>query len=425
MSLLALAWKSLKQRRLASSLTVFSIALGVALAIAVISLRASARKSYTAVAQGYDLLLGPTHGSSLQNVLNTMFQIGDPSGTIPWEVYEQVQEDPRVAVAVPYALGDYFRQFPVAGTSKDLFTVLTDTRGRPVGDELSGRVFREGAWEAVFGSVAAQSTGIRIGDGFQASHGGPGGEEHGEVWEVVGILRPTGTPTDRAIYIPLKTFYAVEGHREEADNIRKARGNDDHGHSHSHGSGDEDHHVHGLTAIGLKLKTYLHRFEVQREFMRDRSDAQASIPVDEVGELMSLVGRVDGVFELIAWLVVFVAGIGILVSLYSTIHGRRREIAILRALGAKQRDIFGVVLLESMLLTLTGGVLGLALGHAGVAAAAPHLLETYGVLADPTPSLMDLQVLGIVLVLGFLTGLLPAWRALRTPVARHLYPTDA
>ena len=133
----------------------------------------------------------------------------------------------------------------------------------------------------------------------------------------------------------------------------------------------------------------------------------------------------DQVFELLAWAVVIVSGLGILVGLYNTIHGRRREIAILRALGARARHVFVVIVLEALLLVLAGGILGLVLGHFALAAAAPELLREYAIRADIAPGLRDVAVLGALLGLGLLAGLLPALRGLRTPVARNLQPQDA
>ena len=438
MTVLGLAWRGVKHRRLSSLLTALSVALGVALVVLVITARESARTSFTRVARGYDLVLGPTHGSALQVTLNTLFHIGDAPGTIPWEVYENIQRDERVSYAVPYAVGDNFRGHHVVGTTTDLFKALKDAQGVKLGDEVRGRLFEADTFEAVVGNQVAAKHGIRLGYEFSVSHGvGGGGVEHAERWTVVGILRPTGTPADRAIYIPLETFYEIDDHEAAADRIRERRseeggeetsngGGDDghhHGHTHSHGDGS-DHHVHGLSAVGVRCYTPVHRFEIRKELMEDRSDAQAVIPVDQVGELLRIIEQVDTLFEGVAWLVVFIAAMSILVGLYNTIAGRRREIAILRAMGARPGHIFSVIVLESLLICLIGGVSGLVLGYLGLAAAAPTLLETYGVTIDLGTGTLQLQVLAALVVVGLVAGLLPAWRGLRTPVAENLHPVD-
>ena len=409
----------------------------VALVVLVVTARESARTSFTRVARGYDLVIGPTHGSALQVTLNTLFHIGDAAGTIPWEVYEKVQADERVSYAVPYAVGDNFRGHHVVGTTADMFTALKDAKGVKLGAEVRGRLFERDTFEAVVGNQVAAKHGIRLGYEFSVSHGvgGTGGVEHAERWTVVGIMRPTGTPADRAIFIPIDTFYEIDDHQTAADKIRERRGESDdepengggsgHSHSHGHSHGDgSDHHVHGLSAVGVRCYTPVHRFEIRKEFMEDRVGAQAVIPVDQVGELLRIIEQVDTIFEGVAWLVVVIAGISILVGLYNTIAGRRREIAILRAMGARPGHVFSVIVLESLLICLIGGVLGLLLGHLALAAAAPLLLEKYGVTIHVSTGALQLQVLAALVGVGLVAGLLPAWHGLRTPVAENLHPTD-
>ncbi len=416
MNVLSLAWRSVRQRPLSSVLTAVSVALGVALTIGVLQIREAARDSYAKVAQGYDVILGPTHGSPLTIVLNTMFHIGDAKGTVPWEIYEAAQADERVARAVPYAVGDTFRTHHVVGTSEELFTTLTDRDQTPLGAEIRGRMFHPKRFEAVVGSITAGTNGLRLGDEFFPSHGlTPGGKEHTQdPFVVVGVLRPTGTPADRAIFIPIAMFYEIEDHKKATDILRKQRGDDD----------LEDHRIQGLSAVGIKLHVPYQRYEYLAEFRRGRAQAQAAIPVNEVGELMRLVEKIDVVFELIAYLVVLVAAVGILVSLYNTIQGRRREIAILRALGARPHHVFTVIVLESLLICMLGGLLGLLVGHGAMVATAPTLVERYGVVVSGGFQLLDLQIMIALAVVGVAAGVLPAWRGLRTPVAENLHPQD-
>jgi putative ABC transport system permease protein len=244
------------------------------------------------------------------------------------------------------------------------------------------------------------------GDVFQVSHGTEGGgEEHEEQWTVVGVLRPTGTPNDRAIFIPIDSFYRVEGHGGEATEKRE------------------------LTAIGVRLRVPELLLAWRDEFRRTHKDAQVILPLDQVRKLKVLVGDRDRAFRAMSWLAIAVALLGILVSLYTATLARRREIAILRALGARPGHVFSVIVLEALLLCLLGGAAGLLIGHVGAPAAAPHLLsmlgiDSYGVVVDAGLRPFDLQILVSLAVLGLLAGLLPAWRGLRTPVARNLLPAD-
>lgn len=399
LAVLRLAWRSVRRRPLSSILTALVVALGVALVIAVETVRASADRSFTETARGYDVILGPPQGSPLQVVLSTLFHVDEPPGTLPWSAFDKIEKDPRVAAAIPYAMGDTYRGHRVVGTVPAMFDVLTDGDGRKLEGGMRGRVFGDGRFEAVVGSAVASRTGLGIGTTFGVSHGlVEGGQPHGERWAVVGVLRPTGTAHDRAIYIPIETFYAIPGHTVPG----------------------QEEGQRPLSAVGVRLKSPALRLLILQEYRTETAGAQAVLPSDQVRKLMTIVGDVNRGVTLVAWIVTIVAAVSILVGLYNTIQGRRREIAVLRALGARPAHVFGLILLEALILCLLGGALGLLLGHAGVAAAAPTLLESYGVKVEVGLGAYDLQVLGALIGLGLLAGLLPAWRGLTTPVADNL-----
>jgi putative ABC transport system permease protein len=270
-------------------------------------------------------------------------------------------------------------------------------------------MFRKGRFEAVVGASVARATGLSLGDEFQVTHGlVEASHVHDERWTVVGVLRPSGTAHDRALYIAIDRFYAMPGH-----DAGTAHADHDHG---------EEHEPTALSAIGIRLRTPALRLQYLHEFRTTRTDVQAVHPPDQMRKLAAIVGDVNRGVSVIAWLVTVVAALGILVGLYNTIHGRRREIALLRALGARAHHVFGVILLEAVVLCLLGGVAGILLGHAGLAAAAPTLLERYGVRVVPGLDGSDLTLLGGVVLLGLLAGILPAWRGLTTPVAENLEP---
>ncbi len=458
MSVLGLAWRSIKQRRLSSILTMVSIALGVALTIAIMALRQGAESSYHDTARGYDVILGPTHGSPLQIVLNTMFHVGDAGGTLPWQAYEDAKIDPQVKWAVPYAVGDMYRGHHVVGTNSLMFKALMDAEGVALGEDVRGRVFKDAEpdtkekdllpWEAVVGSMAAAKTGLVRGVQFSVSHGsGAATVQHTEKWTVVGILRPTGTPADRAIFIPIDTFYEVGDHKKGAEFVRDSKekrkkemddarkkhghdhgsGKDDEGHGHD---GEEDGHKHGtkeelgLSAIGIRLKSPILRLRYVANIRNERGAVQAVMPQDQVRELFAIISPLGELLKWIVWMMIVVAGIGTMVSLYNTIHGRRREIAILRAVGAGPQNIFAIIVTEALLLCLLGGLLGLLLGHATVVLIAPYLLTEVGVFLSAGFGMLDVWIMLALAGLGLVIGLLPAVQGLRTPVAENLHPTE-
>lgn len=422
MNVLQLAWIGVRRRPLASALTAVYVGLGAALVLLVAAVKESTARTFADVAHGYDLLLAPQNGAGLTAVLSTLFYVDRPVGTLPYAALERAERDPRVKAAVPYALGDTFRGHRVVGTTARHFEVLTDASGRALGDGLTGRLFGPEAFEAVVGSQVARESGVGLGSVIQATHGLTASPHvHRETWTVVGVLRPTGTPQDRAVFIPLPTFYAIEGHTEQPA-APGAGGHDGHD---AHDAHDE-HDGRRLTGIGVRLTTPFLRLQLFGELRRDGQGVQPVLPADEVRTLLDdVVGPVEAAFRWLAGLVVLVGALGILVGLYNTLQGRRREIAVLRALGARPGHVFVVLLLEAVLLCLLGGLLGLVLGHLAVVLLAPGALAQYGVRLSADPGWLDLQVLAGLAVLGALVGLLPAWRGLRTPVAANLGGVEA
>jgi putative ABC transport system permease protein len=426
-NLFRLAWIGVRRRPLASALTALYIGLGTALALLVVAVRASTERSFQDAARGYDLLLAPQNGSGLQAVLSTLFFVDEPAGTLPWSVYETWSKDPRVKAAVPYAMGDTYKGHRVVGTSADHFAVLTDARGRTLGDGVTGRLFAPDVFEAVVGSLVARAGSLALGGEFQVSHGVKASTHvHAERWKVVGVLRPTGTPQDRAIFIPIGSFYEIEGHQAPAANGADQGGEHGEGEEHEHGGpGAPDEPERRLSAVGLRLMSPYLRLQVFGEIRSAGKDVQAVMPADEVLNLVkNVIGPVDTAFRWTAALVLVVGGLGILVGLYNTLQGRRREIAVLRALGARRAHVFAVILLEGVLLCLLGGLLGLVLGHGAVVALAPTALADYGVRVEADLGLLDLLLLGGLVVLGAVAALLPAWRGLSTPVAPNLSPLE-
>jgi putative ABC transport system permease protein len=438
-----IAVRSLRQRRLSTLLTALGVALGVALVLFVFHVRDSAKRSFDSAGRGYDVVIGGIRTSSITSVLSTVFLLDAPTDRIPKDAYDDVKKDPRVRYAIPYAIGDVFRGHRVIGTTPEFFEAIEDAEGRALSTHIQsgGRVFAGGdEFEAVLGATAAAASGLTLGATFTVSHGlEAGGHAHKEKWTVVGLLDPTGTPNDRAVFITLGSFFHVEGHEEHKKGEAPAMGEGgdaapsmdaDADHDHDHGDADHDHDadhegtgVWAVSSIVVRLKVAPTRLQFIED-MNQRKDLRAAIPQREISRLFDIVANVDGLFRWVAVLVVLTAALMVLVGLYNTIQGRRREIAILRALGARPAHIFEVVVIEAVLTALLGGVLGLVLGHVGVAAAGPYLLETLGVLVGPEPGVLDLVVLGALTALGGLAGVLPAWRALSTPVAENLHPID-
>jgi putative ABC transport system permease protein len=445
--------KNMRQRALATWLTTLSVTLGVALTVAILLIRGGMQQRFEQSTLGYEMVVG-AKGSPLQLVLNTVFNLDISPGNVSWKLFEQLRDDKRVKFAAPFAVGDNYKGFRIVGTTDAYLKEFDFAEGRKF-RLAEGRVFNfderalkeafeEAAArarervarergetpppapprpehehpetaEALIGATVAKETGLKIGQTFIAAHGvqdTAATEHHAHnPWTVVGILAPTQTACDRAIYINLDSFYHIEGH-EIRQNKEKEQAK------------DNDPEVGQISAIVLKLRSPLDALPLYRE-LNDRTDAMAAFPAAEVRKLFDIVGNVDRVLVAQAVLIVIVAGVAIAVSIYNSMSERRREIAILRALGAQRQTIFTIVVLEAMMICTLGAIGGILVGHGIVGAANAVLVHASGFQVPAGQfQWIELAVLAGCVLLGTLSGLGPAARAYRTPVAENLAPTS-
>ncbi len=409
--------RSLRQHLLSTVVTMVSLALGVGLVMAVFTIERQARDAFTGGQSGFDAVLG-ARGSPLQLVLNTIFHLETSPGNIPWSLYEQVHDDPRVALAVPYAVGDQYEGFRVVGTTPELFERAEVTRGEPFRIRAPGRVFEPERREALVGSFAAARTGLRYGATFQPSHGvyeGVADDVHEEEYVVVGVLEPTNTPNDRVIWIPIDGVLHMEGH------VMRGAGEEYHPEP---GEEVPDEHKE-VSAVLLDLKGgFALASQMASSFNREGTEATMAYPIAaSVAQLFDRLGWIQKVLTFVAWLVVAVAAGSVLASIYNTMNERRREFAILRALGARRGTVFRVIVAESATIAAGGALLGFAVHFAVLSVAAGILRAQTGVVIDVLAFDAALVVTPLAVVaLGALTGVVPALKAYRTDVATNLLP---
>ena len=423
MSLFTIAWRSIRQRGLASALTGFSMALGVALVVAVLVIHAVVAESFQRNASlGYDLIVG-AKGGRLQLVLNTVYHLSTPVENIPYSLLKEFTEGqykPYVAKAIPYCLGDNFEGYRVVATVPELFETDPKNKG-PKYAFAHGRNFRrEGFFEGAAGALAARKLGLKVGDTFRPAHGvldDGQGHTH-DAFTIVGVLEPTGTPNDRALFINMEGFYLLENHAKPAPEDQKPAAKHD---DHDHAKEPLPENQRELTAILVRTSSREAGMLLPNK-LNEGNVAQAVLPIREIRELF------DAIVEPIQWLllgltvlIVIVSGVGILVSIYNSMSERKREIAVIRALGARRSTVMTIVLLESVLLSLGGGAVGWLLGRGLIAALSPIIAAQTGVSIGFVPPMAAefLLIPGLVL-LATVVGYLPALTAYRTDVARAL-----
>jgi putative ABC transport system permease protein len=435
MSLLGIAWRNIRQRLLTSLLTCLSLALGVALVVATLVTGGIVKRAFeSGSGLGYNMIVG-AKGSPLQLVLNSVYLISKPIENVSWDFYQEFLPaaerpdgaDGRFAasthVAVPICMGDYFRGHRVVGTNTAYFDRLTVGGGRPFAF-ASGRNFRADEFFAgVLGSAAAASLGLSVGDAFAPTHGADDGKVH-DPFRVVGILARTDTPVDRGVFVNMEGFYLQDGHAKPVEGTPEP----------PPAAGDASAPARlpfaqrEVTAILLDtaalpgLPPELTAMGL-RTAINEGRDGQAALPIAEIRQLLDLFVRpLELLLLLVTALVVLVSAIGILVSMVGSSLERSRDVAIMRALGARRSHVLAVVLIEAVLLAVAGGLAGWVLGHLLVGAIGPFIATNAGVSASVLSSAPGAELLLVpsLVALAIVAALLPALAAYRTDVAKWL-----
>jgi putative ABC transport system permease protein len=415
-AILILAVKSAWARRLTLGLTLVAVALATTLLLAVERIRVDARQSFTQSVSGVDLVVGARSGS-VQLMLYAVFHAGAASNNIGWKSYEAIASHPAVEWALPLSLGDSHRGFAVLGTTPDYFRHFRYGDRQPL-RFTAGQSFA-GVFEAVIGSEVAHQLGYRTGDPITLSHGmselGP--EHEDKPFRVTGILAATGTPVDRTVHVGLEAISAIHldwvggtplpGLTIAPEHVAKF-----------------DLAPKEITAALVGLKQRSDVFRMQR-FVNDfrAEPLLAVLPGVALDELWQTVGLVERTLLAISALVVLIGLAGLAATLLAGLNERRRELAILRALGAGPPQIFAMLTAEGVLVTTLGALLGLLLLTLGSGLAAPWLLERFGiVLGGRWPSGEELTLIGAVIATGLVASLVPGWRAWRMSLSDGLTP---
>lgn len=410
--MISLTLKSLFNRRVTAILTVCSIALSVALLIGVERLRTEAKNSFANTISGTDLIVGARSGP-VQLLLFSVFHIGDATNNISWESYRKIADRPEIAWTIPISLGDSHKGYRVMGTSSDFFAHFQ--YGGNLKPELAeGKRFDQ-LFDVVLGAEVAEKIGYVLGEEVVLAHGT--GEisfvKHDDKpFRVSGILKRTGTPVDRTLLVSLEAIEAihidwrdgspVKGHSLTVERVMQM-----------------DLTPKAVTAFYVGLKSRIAVFAVQRGVNQfSREPLLAILPGVALQELWDLIGVAEGGLLIVSWFVVVVGLSAMLIALLTSLNERRREMAVLRSVGARPLHVFGLVLAESMVLTVVGILVGCLLLYGLLMFWQPLILSEFGILVNiGWFSAHELRLLGIVCLAGFLIGLIPGYRSYRYSLA--------
>jgi len=406
MIILRLAWLSLWNRRGTVLLTICGIAVSVALLLGVQKLRTDLRSSFANTISGADLIVGARSGP-VNLLLYSIFRIGDATNGVSWGIYQRIAAHPEVAWTIPLSLGDSHRGYRVLGTNNDYFTHYRFAQVRALAFVAGGPF--TGLHDAVIGADVARDLEYPLGQSITLSHGD--GEvsfaNHDDLpFTVTGILARTGTPADRTIHVGLEAIEAIHAHEESA------------GHEDAPAALTPD----AITAFIIGLKNRVAAFQIQRDINEYRGEALLAIlPGVTLEQLWQVVGIAETALLAVAACVVLAGLLGMLTAILTSLSERRREMAILRSVGARPVHVFLLLMSEAALLGAAGVILGVVLMHGAVALATPVLESRYGLfLSGNGITAMEPVIGAIVVVAALLVGAVPAWRAYRNTLADGL-----
>ncbi len=410
--IVSLSLKSLRNRWPTAALSIFAIAVSVALLLGVEKIRADARTSFANTISGTDLIVGARSGG-IQLLLYSVFRIGNATNNISIGSYREIAGHPQVAWTIPLSLGDSHRGFRVLGTNQDYFRHYRYGRKQPLAF-TAGQPF-EDVFDTVLGADVAKALGYRLGDPIVVSHGlGAAGisRHRDKPFRVAGILARTGTPVDRTVHVSLEGIEAmhvdwrfgapVPGRRISADKVREMK-----------------LRPKAVTAFLVGLKSRLAIFSLQRKINEFRGEPLLAIlPGVTLQELWDLMGTAETALAIISAFVVVTGLLGMLTMLLAGLNERRREMAILRSVGARPAHIFGLFVAEATFLAVAGVVVGLGLLYVAMFLGRPLIDANFGLYINiGFPGPRDVAILALVVAAGFIAGVIPAYQAYRRSLA--------
>ena len=415
MAIVRLAAGSVWNRRVTAGLTVLAVALSVAMLLGVEKVRRDARQAFADTISGTDLIVGARSGA-VQLLLYSVFRIGDATNNVSWESYQDIVNHPAVDWSVPISLGDSHRGFRVMGTTREYFDHY-----KYAGDQslvfASGEPFSD-VYDAVLGAEVAERLGYALGDKLVVAHGTGEvsfAEHEDKPFRVAGVLERTGTPVDRTVHVSLEGIEAMHMDWKSGAQVPSLKVTADEART-------MDLSPKLITAFMLGLKSRVAVFKVQRHVNEYREEPLlAIIPGVALQGLWDLMSVAENALLIVSAMVVVSGLLGMLTVILSSLEARRREMAVLRSVGARPLHVFALFMSEAGLLTLLGVAVGIVMLYAVMLIGQPIAAREFG-MHIPIGLLhaRDFVVLGVVLLAGFVVGSVPAFRAYRLSLADGL-----
>ncbi|GLR76575.1 ABC transporter permease [Aliivibrio sifiae] len=406
-----LAWKSLKNRKTTVILTIVTIAISVMLLMGVERIRTQAKTSFANTISNTDLIVGARSGQ-VNLLLYSVFRIGNATNNIDWKSYQEISNQRSVKWSIPISLGDSHKGFRVMGTNQDYFRFYQYGKKQPLAFK-EGKPFTQ-LFDVVLGADVAKKLNYHLGDKLIIAHGisDKSFTRHDKLpFTVTGILEPTGTPVDKTLHVSLGAIEAIHVGWESGAHLGNT----------PDANTLEQHKFEPkeITAFMLGLNSKIQTFALQR-YINDytKEPLSAILPGIALHELWGMMSVAEQALLAVSIFVVVAGLMGMLTSLLTSLQERRREMAILRSMGAQPKHIFTLLVSEAIVITSFGIIVGLIGLYLSLVILQPIIQQYYGIAIELTlPTLYELKLLAIVLFSGFIIGVIPAIQAYKNSLS--------
>jgi len=404
MNMIKLSWKYLIAKPLNTGLNILLLALGLSIITVLILIQDQFENKMTKDAEGIDLVVG-AKGSPLQLILSSVYHIDFPTGNIDMADAINLSKNRLVKNIIPLGMGDNYQGYRIVGTNHDYL-------------ELYKAPMAEGAvwdkpFEVVLGNETAAKLGLGVGDTFIGSHGiGSSSHEHDEhPYKITGILVPMGNVLDKLILTSIESVWYTHDEGHDHEKFEKSVSKT------GFPETDEDREV---TSLLVQYRNPIAAVQLPR-FINSKSALQAASPSFEISRLFELLGVGVKLIQGLAIVIIIIAGLGIFIALFNSLKERKYDLAVMRTLGASSGQLFLHIVLEGVILTVLGAIVGIVIGHLFLAVLV--MQNEQGAISGLTAMVFlveELWILVYAVLVGIIASLIPAWNAYQTDIAKQL-----
>ena len=409
MNIFKLSLKNIFNKPLSSTISLALLILGIGIISLLLQLNTLIKDQIDNNLKGIDMVVG-AKGSPLQLILSSVYHIDSPTGNISLEEAEKISKNRMVGSSIKLLYGDNFKGYRIVGAEKKFIELYNGKIKK--GKNLSK------PFEVLVGSKVYSKLKIDIGDDLISSHGlRETGESHeDQSFKVVGLLEPSNSVIDQLIITLPQSVWDVHGnhdHEEEHEHDHEEEHEHDHNEEHQHDDRE-------ITAMLIKFKSPMNIIQFPRQ-INETTNLQAAVPSYEISRLFKLFGFGIETLSYLAYLIIIVSGFSLFINLFNSMRERKYEMALIRTLGASRLQLSTMIIFESIILTISGFILGLLFSRFGVMFVSSLMEESINYNLSSFKILNEeYWLLLLSVIIGLMASLIPAVQVYKMNISKIL-----